>query len=188
MPVEGTSVRQSLHSTGGSSGGTGTKPPVVELREYLEFDARVRRLEQREHIREWDPCGDIRSLLIGWRGSMLLEDEDDLRYPVSASTVSHFLRLARLLAGLTTGTVSVPAAVATPFGRLTRGACVSVPLLRRRPPPPLSRDLMPGMASRGSTRALVFRAGAGVAGDAAGAWGTATAATSRRPRGSSNVA
>lgn len=77
-PLEGTSTRHNLHSIGGSSGGTGTKPPVDELREYRELDAKVRRLEHREHMREFEPRGDTLSLLTGWRGSMLLVEDDDL--------------------------------------------------------------------------------------------------------------
>lgn len=61
--LEGTSTRQSLQSKGGSSGGIWTNPPVEEFREYREVEAKVNRLEHREHIRANDACGDTLSLL-----------------------------------------------------------------------------------------------------------------------------
>lgn len=77
--LEGTSARQSLHKTGGKSIETGTKPPVVEFKEYRELEANVNKLEQREHIRECDEaCGNTRRRFVGCRGSILLDDDDDL--------------------------------------------------------------------------------------------------------------
>lgn len=176
--MEGTSAKQSLHKTGGKSGGTGTKPPVVEFNEYLDVDANVNRLEHLEHIREFvvDAFGEILKRFIGCNGSILLDDDDERNTFVNAITVSHFLKLAKLVAGLTMSVLLFVVVVL-----LTNGdCCVSPPLFRRR----LSNDLMPGMASRST---LVVR---GRRADVGDAWGIAIDAVTKRrpPRESNNVA
>lgn len=88
---QGTSLRQSLHSRGGSSG-TCTKRPVLALREYLEPEASVNKLEHREHILDVEVGGDTLNRLNGCNGSMLpVDEDDDPNTPLRARTVSHFL-------------------------------------------------------------------------------------------------
>lgn len=59
-----TSDRHSLHRRGALST-IGTNRPVLLFKEYLEFEARVKRLEQREHSREEEVWGDTRKRLMG---------------------------------------------------------------------------------------------------------------------------
>lgn len=88
-----------MQRSGGPSG-TGTNPPVEVFSEYLELEASVNKLEHREQVLDSELGGVRRNLLTGWRGSMLLEDDDDRSTLVSARTVSHFRKLAKLAAGL----------------------------------------------------------------------------------------
>ena len=132
---EGTSTRQSLQSSSVSFR-MGTNPPVDEFNEYREVEASVSILEHREQKRDVESCGGILSLLTGCRGSTLLEEDDDRRTPVSASTGSYLRKLAMLAAGLIR-------LAELPFC-FTNGAWVSDPLFRRR----FTRVLRPGIARR----------------------------------------
>lgn len=178
--AEGTSTKHSLQSSGGGSSGTCTNPPVLVSREYREVEANVSKLEHREHTREFEPSGETRNLLMGWMGSRLLLEAEERRMPVRASTVSHFRRLARLLAGRTRLEL-------LPFRR-TKGTefSAAAPLFLLR----FTRDLRPGMARKLRARLDGGGASAGAAAAEAGegAWGTGRGLVRRRPLGSRRLA
>lgn len=140
--LKGTSTKHSLHNivrVSSSSLVTCTNPPPAASKEYRDVDARDNKLEQREHIRECDPSSvDSRNRLTGLMGSRSLLDEEVLRTPVSASTVSHLRRLARLAADRTR-------LLLLPFRRTSGTEEGSAePEFRRR----VTNDLRPGIARK----------------------------------------